>query len=447
MCRPDIPPRTSSNLQLQEEKTYVPLMNFEVGWSILIQLGVTSISFFPTEDGVDFETSVLKLKSRLREICEANPWLVGKIVKDKKRHERLMCSFPNVIRDEDVDAIFSADTLDCMQAIGRSSSYKDVAKAVRKSGAICKAGHELINNSDRVTKVSLLPINDGREIAFVFSLAHVVADGQTYYQLLNMFVDDSAIESLKVERVENFDKIVVRSIGQKEKGLLESSSLLVNLASRKLFGAPISKASANYIDQTKIAKAKLEAKEEYSKDPNFFVSTNDVITSAFANAADSSVLLMTLDLRGRVPEADKKHAGNYQTVLWYDRESYDAPAKIRQSLNQGPPFKRVSASGPLTRWQRTTASVSFISSWAFPSFDADIHLWKEDGSPSAPVSLHLPLYELGEQLPVPSAIVFKPCKGKIAMLSLYQKRNDFYKRLIASENLLGESINEDMFVS
>ncbi|KAL3936049.1 MAG: hypothetical protein SGBAC_008546 [Bacillariaceae sp.] len=338
------PPRSSSNPQVADETTYVPLMDFEVGWSILIHPGVTTISFFSTED-VNFETSVLKLKARLREICEANPWLVGTVVKDKQRHERLMCSFPNAITDEDISAILATIPVDCMQTIGQFSSYEDVAKALRKSGAFCKSGYELINNSDRVTKVSLFPINGSKEIAFVFSVAHVVADGQTYYQLLNMFADCDSIESLKVERVENFDDVIIRSIGQEQKEFAQSGYLLGNLACRKLLSAPISKASANYIDQTKITKAKQEAKEEHSEDPSFFVSTNDVITSAFATAADSDILLMPLDLRGRVPEANEKNAGNYQTCLWYNRDSYDTPSKIRCSLNQGPPFKRVSSAG------------------------------------------------------------------------------------------------------
>lgn len=51
---------------------------------------------------------------------------------------------------------------------------------------------------------------------------------------------------------------------------------------------------------------------------------------------------------------------------------------------------------------------------SYACFEADIHLWKKDGSPTNPVMLHLPISVLEEQLPIPSAIVFRPCKGRRA---------------------------------
>jgi len=94
-----------------EEKTYVPLVDAENGYAVLNEGGVTTINFF-SANNVSCVTSVQKLKNRLRQICEANPWLVGKIVKDKVRQERLMCAFPNSIKDEDGQLVANWDDLE-----------------------------------------------------------------------------------------------------------------------------------------------------------------------------------------------------------------------------------------------------------------------------------------------------------------------------------------------
>ena len=55
--KPDIPTRrSSSKIQVEGDRSFLPLMDFEVGYVIMIQLGITTINFFPAED-VDFEMS------------------------------------------------------------------------------------------------------------------------------------------------------------------------------------------------------------------------------------------------------------------------------------------------------------------------------------------------------------------------------------------------------
>ncbi|KAL3936052.1 MAG: hypothetical protein SGBAC_008549 [Bacillariaceae sp.] len=444
---PHTPSRSSSsNIQVEGDRSFLPLMGFETGYAVMVQTGVTTINFFPAKD-VDFDMSKKKLKSRLKKICEANIWLVGTIIKDKKRHERLMCSFPNAVTDEDIDAIFSTEAFDSVDEISSSTSYEMLAKRIKESGAICRSGYKVVNKPDRVLKVSLFPINGNKEFAFVFSISHLMADGHTYYKVLSMLADGSTIDSLQVQRVDRFNEVVEQTIGKADKEVLQSGYIVGNLVCRKLFGPPISTASSNYIDPAKIAIAKQEEKESHSNDPNLFVSTNDIITSAYGKAVDSGVLVMALNLRGRTPEASENLAGNYETLLWFDKHGIETPAKIRQSLSRGPPFRRVSDKGPMTRWQEMTTTISLISSWIFPSFDADIHLWQKDGSPSSSVMLHLPLYVTVDGSPVPSLLVFKPCKGRLAVMSFYHANNNYHKRLIDGGEILGETVSAGMFAS
>ena len=142
---------------------------------------------------------------------------------------------------------------------------------------------------------------------------------------------------------------------------------------------------------------------------------------------------------------DKCLAGNYETLVSYDKDSFDTPAKMRQSLSQGLPFKRVSNKAPMTRWQELTTTIAIISSWVFPSFDADIHLWHNDGSPSCSVMLHLPLCVWGDAAPLPTILVFKPCKGRLAVLCTYQEKNNYHKRLVDNGELLGEIVSAGIF--
>mmetsp|Transcript_958 Transcript_958/g.1863 ORF Transcript_958/g.1863 Transcript_958/m.1863 type:complete len:262 (-) Transcript_958:142-927(-) len=199
--------------------------------------------------------------------------------------------------------------------------------------------------------------------------------------------------------------------------------------------------------QARLPKPKKRRNRSIPMNQTFFVSTNDIITSAFGKSADCGVLVMALDLRGRTQEAGISLAGNYETLVWYDKGSFDTPAKMRHSLSRGPPFKRVSGKGPMTRWQEMTTDIAIISSWAFPSFEADIHLWRKDSSASSSVMLHLPLYVTGDAAPIPSLIVFKPCKGRLAIVCFCQAKKNFHKGLVDSGKLLGETVSAGMFAS
>lgn len=161
-----------------------------------------------------------KLRIRLKKICEANPWLVGTIIKEKQRHERLMCSFPNTITDKDIDAVFWTEVSGSIDMISSSTSLEETAKILQKPGAMCESGYSVVNKPDRVLKVSLFPINGYKEFAFVFPVSHLMADGYTSYKLLSMLADCSPIGSLKVQRLDDVDDFVIRTIGKAEKELL-----------------------------------------------------------------------------------------------------------------------------------------------------------------------------------------------------------------------------------
>jgi len=391
------------------------------------------------------------LKARMKRVCEANPWLVGRIVRDKKRHKGLLCcAFPKTVSDEDIDSIFCTSSkmsnphlLD--STIHSTTPYGEITKAMNKAGVIIKPGYKIVNKDDRVTKITFSPVANGKEYVLVFSLCHLVGDGFTYYKILSMLSDESKIESLQVERIENFEDTIDENIGRQETKMFQSPWLLTRILVQSMV-SPTFQVSASYVDQEKIEKAKKEAKDRNrDTDPNFFISTNDIITSSVAMESGADGLFMALNCRERLKGATKSHAGNYETVMFYDKESFETPDEIRKSLRNAP-FQR-SSGNPLPKWSELLSSdFAFITSWSFSSFDAELHLWDSKGNPSESVSLHLPIYEVTELPPIPMAIVFKPTRGKMAVIYFHSSKNNFYKTTIENGTFLGETLNTRMFV-
>ena len=83
------------------------------------------------------------------------------------------------------------------------------------------------------------------------------------------------------------------------------------------------------IDEEQIATLKADAQ---SRGTVPFVSTNDIITSAFSNATAAHTCMMAMNLRGRMDGLTEDHAGNYVNSLYFDTANSATPDRVRQSL-------------------------------------------------------------------------------------------------------------------
>jgi len=437
----------SMKLKIEKDRILIPLMKFETSPAIMLEIGVTTINFFDSQD-IDYNISLKNIKDRMKLICEANPFLVGRIVKDRKKHNRLLCAVPKEISEDDIDAIFFTKN-QSLEKMSSSVPYSDIGKIMDESGAIVKTGHKLVNKDDRMAKLTFVPVNDGKEYALCFSLAHVVADGFTYYKILSMLSPSVKIESLQMERLDNFEDVIDEAIGVGENKLLKSPFLFLDVIAAWAFcKSKPTQVAANFVDKAKIAKTKAAAKSRHPcENPNFYVSTNDIISSTYAMETGAEFFLMALNLRSRVKNVTESHAGNYESFLYYDKESIETSDAIRKSLMGGPPFKRCSGR-PIPSLSKQIKGIkkAFITSWAFSSFDADLCLWNSEGSPSSLVQLHLPVYNVTHMPPLEWCIVFKPRKGELAVIFFYQSKSNCYERIIANGELLGEKVNAQMFV-
>ena len=107
------------------------------------------------------------------------------------------------------------------------------------------------------------------------------------------------------------------------------------------------------VDEDRLAEAK--KKEAVGVD---YVTTNDILTSAFFTECNSRIGMMGMDCRGRIEGVEQDHAGNYVTALTMDSEVFGTPASLREMFNGGTPYTMTKK--PLPAFCR---SVQRVGAW------------------------------------------------------------------------------------
>lgn len=273
----------------------------------------------------------------------------------------------------------------------------------------------------------------------IFSLSHCVADGNTYYHLLQQLFSSSphfydsipsvidiangenssnTMSSEKNNDNNNHDNNIVISCkrnhnaakecqyacGKEETAFAMRPSVICNIIGKLIFG---SKKQADLhvfcVDPEKLK----DIKENKNRKRNLtdscqvpFVSTNDILTSSFGNATNCRVLFMPVNLRNRIQSDNDnlnqktiisdENGGNYESCILYDPITYDTPNKIRQSIssknNNELPFKRIETdcikgtkgrrSLP-KRCEAMTCKLAMITNWSFPFFKCEYNNLKK----------------------------------------------------------------------
>ena len=85
-----------------------------------------------------------------------------------------------------------------------------------------------------------------------------------------------------------------------------------------------------------------------------------------------------------------------------------------------------------------------ITNWAFADFRADLIL-RTSSNEESPITLHLPVMAPSSVF-FPVAIIFRPCKDKLAVLYMGSARDLQMERLEESGAPLGLSVKEKMFI-
>lgn len=277
------------------------------------------------------------LRSRLELVVRANPWLAGTLA--KRNGGALHLSYPS-LDDIDIDALFNptkrGGKMKKVPVLSSTMGYFDVCKELSGTAPEILPGSASSNGKEPLLALSVIPdsIKPENTFAIIFSVSHVIVDGFTYYKLLSMLNSNGVIEELSAVRKHDVVIDIGKAVGQKEHAYLNSGGVICNVLCSMLCGSQAF-IENYYIDDEKIKEGKSESAAD-NEVP--WVSTNDVITSAFGNATSARTLLMPLNFRRRLPAYKDKDAGNYEGAMVFGPEDYALPARIRKTLNSGPPL-------------------------------------------------------------------------------------------------------------
>jgi hypothetical protein len=169
-------------------------------------------------------------------------------------------------------------------------------------------GLRLVNRKYRITKVTVASCSgrDSGEFGVLLSLSHIVADGFTYYRILNM-LGGAPVESLIAERLMDFHPRMEAAMGKADYAYNLSPQLALNCILQALVGRR-ARVYAHYIDPVKVGAAKAAAKGDAGVP---FVSTNDIVTSAWSSVCGLRIAMMAIHYRGRIAGVTDRHTGRF----------------------------------------------------------------------------------------------------------------------------------------
>eukprot|EP00927_Polykrikos_kofoidii_P078557 TRINITY_DN75371_c0_g1_i1.p1 TRINITY_DN75371_c0_g1~~TRINITY_DN75371_c0_g1_i1.p1 ORF type:complete len:444 (+),score=27.71 TRINITY_DN75371_c0_g1_i1:127-1332(+) len=379
----------------------------------------------------DVQEAQVSLEKRAGLVVAANPWLVGRLTKDSSRSP-IQLTYPCRATPYQAASLVKSTSKECGPPVFTAKTpYHELYTAIAKSDALVFTGSECLHRDEMLAKIRIVDIGCG-SFALVFSLSYVIADGYTYYRILDMFGDGASIAALDPNRRSCFDPDNL--IGKGARALGKSSGMTCNIVCNLLTGLGSAQCFAYHVDLEKI-----RAKKVKGADGIDFVSTNDIITSNYGNMIRARLLLMSMNFRNRTDGLTNELAGNYEGLVYHDVESYSTPSGIRSSLLNGAPFSPMSNSAtrrPLPgSCEVMIARWGLITNWA-SFFMEDLRI---AGSSRA---LHVPVMNLsvyfGEL-----CVIFSPQPQKIAVL--YFSRRLTYDRLFGEHCIHGACVSDTLF--
>eukprot|EP00536_Pseudo-nitzschia_multiseries_P000896 jgi/Psemu1/2072/gm1.2072_g len=345
----------------------VTLTDFESSAIMGMQRGITTATFLL---GKAYPT-VLFIRERLRAIIKVNPWLVGNLVLDNNE-KNLQFVYPSAeaevktaLTDSMLDDLIRFDPPNL--SIHSKMAYNELRDAIGRSEAQLPKSSALVNKLDMVVRVTIASDSVEKDGAFVIilSTSHAVADGHTHYAIMKMMCEGSDIIPLNPRRDPEVERRC-RNVTRTETAYIPSFSSVFSAFWRLVF-RPRNEYHAFYVDKARVGVAKEIAKARGAN----FVSTNDVITSTFGITSNARLCFMAINLRNRVKGARSDDAGNYECILGIDAGFYNHPEKIRQVIQEGPPY--VAHTRPFPGfYEAATSTIAVTSNWS--SFACELKL-------------------------------------------------------------------------
>ena len=216
----------------------------------------------------DYEKAQRVLHERATFILQANPWLAGRVVKRNGKWALIY----NPSQNSSVEDYFHCNS---EIILSRNTPMKKLI-ATPLSLLLLKD-----SPTQPLFRITIIPCHDQPEtyFALVVSMSHIVADGATFYNIINMLNFAEPVTSMIVTRINDSPQQQVQAMGgEEEYGILTSLGFIVNCILGILRGKLVSRyktaSQLYFVDKEKMKQTKLMSAQGVA-----YVSTNDVLTS------------------------------------------------------------------------------------------------------------------------------------------------------------------------
>ena len=370
---------------------------------------VATVTFFEGE----LSKVQADIKARIAKILEANPWLGGTLKSTKTGVDLV---YDDSVKVEDI-VHFDPEGLHLHSGL----SYSEIT--IRANPYIVKTPRFTLNKADRVTSFVFVRAS-AEEFVMILSISHSAVDGHSYYHILNMLSEEAEIVALNVKRKHEVSPMMIDAVGRDVYKYMTGAAHIFNI----LYGMLTKRAKifSYYVDPEKIDAIK---KAHCDREVCDYISTNDILTSRYASFMDVRLCSMAINFRGKLADLNENDAGNYESIVVYDKEVYREPSGIRKSLMSGKVFRGLKKKLP-SFFEAATCDMGLITNWA--PFSKEIKLR------GAKEKLHLPLTTAKGKIPYDVAIIFRAKENKTAVIyysSKYSKEDFLAANLPVSEEV------------
>ena len=247
----------------------VQLLTDEEG-GLMYEEGISTITFYKG----DFASATEALRAQLTEVIASNPWLAGRLVKEKGH---VCLRHPSSPSAADVDALFTSTGAEEKAAfkLKPTAPYVKTCADMYKSGKVIVGSGPAILDKDKPVAMVTVSESVAGEFALIFSLSHAIGDGRTYYEIFQMLQPGGAVRALSSQRVMAFSETMKDMCGRKEFDWGESTSTTSMFVCSSMCCGKEPKCIAFNLDDDRLAAAKAAGAEGEDVP---YVSTNDILT-------------------------------------------------------------------------------------------------------------------------------------------------------------------------